>query len=225
MALLYAGWSLTVKPALADRALSDAIALSQKMPELIPADAVSQAVPLYKEALRQTPYGTDTIRTSLAQFTLDFYSQFGDAPGSDFQKNLLPYALSESLAQANENTYDYFSAYYAARLNVIGYVLTHKEDAAVAPLVESRMKAMPARLELLFTEAQRALIRQDFDRAIALATQGVKASPAFADFHHLLFLAYNFKNDQESAFQSAEDATTNGFTFTNIRELLWLAHA
>lgn len=225
VALLYAGWSLTVKPAFADRALSDALALGQRMQELVPADAVSQAVPLYKEALEQTPYGTNTIRTSLAQFTLDFYSWFGDAPGSDFQKHLLPYALSESLAEAKGNTYDYFSAYYAARLNVIGYVLTNKEDAAVASLVESRMKAMPARLELLFAEAQYALIRQDIDKSIALATQGVKASSAFTDFHHLLFLAYNFKNDQESAFQSAQNAIANGFTFTNIRELLWLAHA
>lgn len=224
VALLYAGWSLTIKPAFADRALSDATALSQRMQELTPADAVSQAVPLYKEALVDAPYGTDTIRTSLAQFTLDFYSQFGDAPGSGFQKQLLPYALSESLAEAKENTYDYFSAYYAARLDVIGYALARKEDAAVAPLVESLMMAMPTRLELLFVQAQYALMRQDFDRAITLATQGVKASPAFADFYHILFLAYNFKNNQESAFQSAENAIANGFTFTNIRELLWLAH-
>ncbi len=225
VALLYTGWSFTIKPAIADRALSDAVALDQKLPELIPTDAVSQAMSLYKKALSEAPYGANTIRTSLSKFTLDFYSQFGDAPGSGFQKELLPYALSESLAEANENTYDYFSAYYTARLNVISYALTQKEDATVLSLVESRKKDMPNRLELLFVQAQYALIHQDIDTAITLSKQGIESNPAFTEFHHLLFLAYNFKNDQESAFQSAQDAITNGYDFTNIRELLWLAHA
>lgn len=223
LAVISVGWSFTIKPAFADRSLSDAIALRERMTELAPVDVVSQGMLLYKEALNNAPYGTNTIRTSLAQFTLDFYSQFGDAPGSDFQKDLLPFALSESLAEADKNTYDYFIAYNTARLNVIAYALSHKENTKVTSLVASRKNDMPHRLELLFVEAQYALLQKDIDTSINLAREGVKANPAFADFYHLLFLAYNFKNDPQNAFQSAQNAIDNGFTFTNIRELLWLA--
>src|SRR3989344_2258034 len=217
-ALAYAGWSFTVKPALADRALSDADAINQRLEEFEPDEALAAAETLYQEALGNALYGSDTVHASFDLFLLNFYNTFGDAGGADFRKLVL-----ERSSPVRSD--DYFSLYRAARIYNIAYLLTKQENAEIERIFKEGEALAPGRLELPYARAQLLLMKQNLDAAIALSEEGIAANKEYADFYHIVFLAYNFKNDRENALAYAQEGMRNGFTFTNVKELLWLARA
>ncbi len=201
-------------------AFSDAHAVRQNIAALDAEEAIGSAITHYQKALQYGTYGDETIRASLAGFTLDAYRVFGrNAPG--FADRLLPFAIQEARSNIAEHPQNYLYYYHLARLYNIQYLLTGTADEAIERLTAEGEKLGPERLELPLASAQLALLKKDFDAAVALSEYGIARNKRFADFYRVAFLAYNLKGDAAKARWYLEEGVKNGLVLLPFEEQ-WL---
>lgn len=207
-------WTVNVKPLAANMAFSDAHAVRQDIGSLDAKEAIDSAQARYQKALGKNSYGNETIRESLVAFTLDAYRTFGrNAEG--FKDSLLPFALKQARVNIAEHPYNYFYYYHLARLYTIHIVLGGTADETTERLAAQGETWGPERLELPFAFSQLALVKGDFDGAIARADAGIEKNKQFADFYRVAFLAYNLKGDPEHARRYLEEGAAHGLELSS----------
>lgn len=209
----YCAWTINIKPALANKAFSDAHAVYQRLDTSDPKEAIDSAVFYYQKAIRYDTYGRETMRADLARFAVKAYGAWGrNAEG--FYNALFPFAFREAQENIKENPKHYLYYYQLARLYVIGALISGNEDAALERVFAEAKARAPARLELLLAEAQIALIKKDFDGAAARALAGIARNKKFADFYRIAFLSFSMKGDKESALAALDEGAVNGLSLS-----------
>lgn len=218
---VYCAWTVNIKPALANRAFSDAHAAGERLSLGDPKEVIGAAVRHYQKAISYDTYGRETVRADLARFTIDAYGAWGrNAEG--FQNALLPFAFREAEENIKENPRNYLYYYHLARLYAIRALISGYKDAALERIFAEANSLAPFRLELPFAEAHIALVRNNFDDAAARALAGIARNKKFADFYRIAFLSFSMKGDEENAFQSLDEGAENGLLLIE-KEVGWLA--
>jgi len=217
----YAGWALNLKPAFADVVFSDAYALNQNIVSLDPKTASETGKQMYQNAIAFSIYGSETMRSSLAEFTNLVYLHGGkDLPG--FKDVLLPFAFSQVKADAAAHPFDYLVWATLGQLYNIHLYTGGASDPTLEASLHSAGDLAPKRLELPLIFAQHSLIVKDYDAAAAQAEKGIAINPHYLDFYRVAFLAYSLKGDEENAFRILDAGVGYNLELTSASQVSWL---
>lgn len=224
-AIVFFCWFINGKPALADRAFSNADAVDKAIGAIMPEETLKDAYGEYNRALGYGVYGQETVRNAFAGFAVRFYQAFGAEAPAEFKEHVLPAALAEAKENVRRNPNNYL--YYAdlARIYAVSYRVTKNSDADIEAMVAEAEALTPGRLEIPFARAQLDLLKGDFASAIARSNDGIARSSHYIDFYHIAFLAYAVTGDDENAFRVLDAGVRKDFVIQSKKEMLWLSQA
>ena len=222
-ALAYAGWVVNIIPARADRALSDADDLRQRIEKMEQNEALIAATETYRRALDLSTYGKGNVQKSLAAYAFSFYQTFGRQSPQAFSNELLPFAMRELEAYIRQHPHDYLAYGTLGKLHNVQLLLTAKKDEQVERVLAQAQTLAPERLEMPLVFAQRALIAGDYDAAATFADEGIAKSKKFYDLYRVAFIAYSLKGNEDKAFYALDEGVRNGLPLASEKEIGWLA--
>ncbi|MCR4322551.1 MAG: O-antigen ligase family protein [Candidatus Azambacteria bacterium] len=223
LALAYVGWAVNIRPALADRALSDADDLRQRIGEVEPHGVLVAATDIYERALGISTYGKGTVQKSLAVYAFNFYQTFGRQSPQEFTDDFLPFAMRELDAYIRQHPHDYLAYSELGRLYNIQLLLGIENDERVEGVLAQAQELAPERLEVPLVLAQRALIEGDYTGAAERAEEGIAKSKKFYDFYRVAFIAYSLVENEDKAFYALDEGVQNGLPLVSEKEMGWLA--
>lgn len=222
-ALAYVGWAVNIHPARADRALSDADDLRQRIGEMDQSDVLGAATAAYRRALDLSTYGKGTVQKSLAAYALGFYQTFGRRSPQAFSDEFLPFSMRELEIYIQQHPRDYLAHSTLGKLYNVQLLLTAKKDEQIERMLAQAQTLAPERLEMPLVFAQRALIEGDYNAAAAHADEGIAKSKKFLDFYRVAFIAYSLQGNEDKAFRALDEGVHNGLSLVSEKEMGWLA--